>query len=55
MATVATIVTKPFDVMKTRLMNVKPGEYNSIAHCAEELEKNGIMEFYKIFFYEILN
>ena len=24
----ATIVTQPFDVMKTRLMNAKPGEYN---------------------------
>lgn len=26
--TVATVMTQPFDVMKTRMMNAKPGEYS---------------------------
>ena len=47
--TVATIVTQPFDVMKTRLMNAKPGEYNSVLHCARDIAKNGLGGFYKGF------
>ena len=47
--TVATIVTQPFDVMKTRLMDAKPGEYNSVLHCARGVAKNGIAGFYKGF------
>lgn len=30
----ATTMTQPLDVMKTRMMNARPGEYKSIAHCA---------------------
>jgi len=47
--TVATIVTQPFDVMKTRLMNAKPGEYKSVMHCAKVLGQDGFMGFYKGF------
>jgi len=48
--TVATIMTQPFDVMKTRLMNAKPGEYNGIFDCARVLAKDGIFQgFYRGF------
>ncbi|XP_057311453.1 mitochondrial dicarboxylate carrier-like isoform X2 [Hydractinia symbiolongicarpus] len=47
--TVATIMTQPFDVMKTRLMNAKPGEYQSVLHCARDLGSSGILGFYKGF------
>lgn len=47
--TVATIITQPFDVMKTRLMNAKPGEYDTVIACARELAKSGPMGFYKGF------
>lgn len=33
--TVATLMTQPFDVMKTRMMNAKPGEYS--VSCQTEL------------------
>lgn len=48
--TVATIVTQPFDVMKTRLMNAKPGQYPSVLHCARDVvASNGMGGFYKGF------
>ncbi|XP_070580831.1 mitochondrial dicarboxylate carrier-like [Ptychodera flava] len=47
--TIATAMTQPFDVMKTRMMNAKPGEYRSIAHCAWETAKLGPLGFYKGF------
>jgi len=48
--TVATVLTQPFDVMKTRLMNAKPGEYNGVKDCAGHLFKvGGVGAFYKGF------
>ncbi|KAL3188782.1 hypothetical protein MRX96_022280 [Rhipicephalus microplus] len=46
-AGIATTLTQPLDVMKTRMMNAKPGEYRSILHCALETKKFGIMAFFK--------
>lgn len=48
--TVATIVTQPFDVMKTILMNAKPGQYSSVLHCARDVvANNGMAGFYRGF------
>ncbi|XP_077980282.1 mitochondrial dicarboxylate carrier-like [Glandiceps talaboti] len=47
--TIATAMTQPFDVLKTRLMNAKPGEYKSILHCVWETAKLGPLGFYKGF------
>merc|ERR1719228_2029702 len=47
--TVATILTQPFDVMKTRLMNATPGQYASVLDCARDLFTVGPMGFYKGF------
>lgn len=47
--TVATILTQPFDVMKTRLMNAQPGQYKSVVSCAWDVGKVGPMGFYKGF------
>lgn len=47
--TFATIFTQPADVMKTRLMNAKVGEYKSILHCAKDILKDGPLGFYKGF------
>ena len=30
----ATVITMPLDVLKTRLMNAKPGEYKGVLDCA---------------------
>lgn len=46
-AGIATTLTQPLDVMKTRMMNAKPGEYRSILHCALETKKLGVMAFFK--------
>ena len=48
--TVATMLTQPFDVMKTRLMNAAPGEYAGILDCARKLvTSGGPQAFYKGF------
>ncbi|XP_002740921.1 mitochondrial dicarboxylate carrier-like [Saccoglossus kowalevskii] len=47
--TLATAITQPFDVIKTRLMNAKPGEFRSIGHCIMVTAKLGPMAFYKGF------
>lgn len=48
--TVATVMTQPFDVMKTRMMNAKPGEYSGVMDCARVLAKDGILGgFYRGF------
>jgi solute carrier family 25 (mitochondrial dicarboxylate transporter), member 10 len=36
---VATVITMPLDVLKTRLMNAKPGEYSGILHCVRDIAK----------------
>lgn len=44
---IATTLTQPLDVLKTRMMNAKPGEYKSIAHCVMYTAKLGPLAFYK--------
>lgn len=46
---VATLITMPLDVLKTRLMNAKPGEYTGIMHCARDILKVGPSGFFKGF------
>ncbi len=47
---VATVVGSPVDVLKTRLMSAKPGEYNGAIDCIVKTAKNeGIAGFYKGF------
>lgn len=47
--TIATFLTMPLDVMKTRMMNAPPGTYSSIMACAVDIAKNGPMGFFKGF------
>ncbi|XP_065066193.1 mitochondrial dicarboxylate carrier-like [Rhopilema esculentum] len=47
--TIATMVTQPFDVLKTRLMNAAPGQYKSVLACVTETAKVGPIGFYKGF------
>ena len=46
---IATVITMPFDVLKTRLMNAKPGEYSGIIDCARGVLKVGPSGFFKGF------
>jgi dicarboxylate transporter 10 len=48
-AITATLITMPIDVLKTRLMNAKPGEYSGIIHCAKDIAKLGPGGFFKGF------
>lgn len=48
-AGIATIITMPLDVLKTRMMNAKPGEYAGILDCAKDVLKNGPAGFFKGF------
>lgn len=48
-AIAATLITMPMDVLKTRLMNAKPGEYSGILHCAQDIAKFGPRGFFKGF------
>ena len=45
----ATVVGSPVDVLKTRIMNAKPGEYNGVIDCVVKTFKEGPMAFYKGF------
>ena len=47
--TVATILTQPFDVLKTRAMNAKPGDFKSPLELITTTAKQGPMTFYKGF------
>ncbi|XP_064598941.1 mitochondrial dicarboxylate carrier-like [Liolophura sinensis] len=47
--TIATFLTQPLDVMKTRMMNAKPGEYSNLFSCAKDIAKNGPLGFVKGF------
>ncbi|XP_069125174.1 mitochondrial dicarboxylate carrier-like [Argopecten irradians] len=47
--TLATFLTMPLDVMKTRMMNAPPGTYSGLAACALDIGKNGPMGFFKGF------
>lgn len=46
-AVVATALTQPVDVMKTRLQNAKPGEFSSLAQCFWYTAKTGPLGFFK--------
>lgn len=46
---IATGMTQPADVLKTRIMNAKPGEFRSIWHCVMETGKVGPLGFFKGF------
>lgn len=45
---VATTLTQPLDVLKTRMMNAAPNEYRSILHCVSVIMKqHGLLGFFK--------
>ncbi|CAH1129042.1 unnamed protein product [Ceutorhynchus assimilis] len=44
---IATVLTQPVDVIKTRLMNSKPGEYPTVLHCIKFTALLGPLAFYK--------
>ncbi|GAB6025881.1 hypothetical protein CHUAL_011856 [Chamberlinius hualienensis] len=44
---VATTLTQPLDVLKTRMMNAKPGEYRSVWHCVKVTAQLGPLGFFK--------
>jgi dicarboxylate transporter 10 len=46
---VATFITMPVDVMKTRLMSAPPGTYRGLGDCAKDIAKSGPMGFFKGF------
>ncbi|CAH8585672.1 unnamed protein product [Schistosoma turkestanicum] len=46
-AGVATVITQPFDVMKTRLMNAPSGKYSGLMSCAADLLATGPLSFFK--------
>jgi dicarboxylate transporter 10 len=46
---IATIITMPLDVLKTRIMNAKPGQYSGVLDCARDIAKVGPSGFFKGF------
>lgn len=42
-------MTQPLDVLKTRMMNAKPGEYKSIFDAVIQTAKTGPLSFFKGF------
>ncbi|XP_067128100.1 mitochondrial dicarboxylate carrier [Centruroides vittatus] len=46
-ASIATTMTQPLDVLKTRMMNAKPGEYKSLLHCIAVTARLGPLGFFK--------
>ncbi|VDN18557.1 unnamed protein product [Gongylonema pulchrum] len=48
-ASIATVMTQPLDVMKTRMMNAKPGQFNGIMSCFVYTAKTGPLGFFKGF------
>ncbi|KAJ6220883.1 hypothetical protein RDWZM_006695 [Blomia tropicalis] len=45
---VATTLTQPLDVLKTRLMNAGQNQYRSVGHCIGELyQQSGVIGFFK--------
>jgi len=46
---IATAMTQPADVMKTRMMNAKKGEYRGVIHCIAVTFKQGPLSFFKGF------
>ena len=46
---IATLITMPADVVKTLLMNAKPGELNGISHTVKEVLKHDKLGLFKGF------
>jgi dicarboxylate transporter 10 len=46
---VATLLTMPLDVMKTRMMNAPQGTYNSLIDCFKDIVKVGPSGLFKGF------
>lgn len=46
---VATLITMPLDVMKTRMMNAPPGTYSNLLACAKDIASAGPIGFFKGF------
>ena len=46
---IATMITMPLDVLKTRIMNAKPGQYSGALDCARDIAKIGPSGFFKGF------
>lgn len=46
---VACVVGSPVDVLKTRIMNAKPGQYSGVGDCVLQTFKEGPLAFYKGF------
>lgn len=44
---IATTMTQPLDVLKTRAMNAKPGEFNGLLDIVKYTAKLGPMGFFK--------
>ncbi|GIY16005.1 mitochondrial dicarboxylate carrier [Caerostris extrusa] len=44
---IATTLTQPLDVLKTRMMNAKPGEYKNVWHCITITARLGPLGFFK--------
>ena len=42
----ATIIGSPLDVLKTRIMNAKPGQYSGVMDCVVKTFKEGPLTFY---------
>jgi solute carrier family 25 (mitochondrial dicarboxylate transporter), member 10 len=49
-ASIATMMTQPMDVLKTRMMNASPGQFKGIADCFLYTAKLGPAGFFKGFF-----
>lgn len=45
----ASVVGSPVDVLKTRIMNAKPGQYSGVIDCFVKTLKEGPLAFYKGF------
>lgn len=45
----ATALTQPLDVLKTRMMNARPGEFTGVMHAVRVTAQLGPMGFYKGF------
>jgi len=48
-ASCATVLTQPMDVLKTRMMNAKPGQFKGILDCCVYTAKLGPLGFFKGF------
>uniref|UniRef100_A0A7E4VM56 Mitochondrial dicarboxylate carrier n=1 Tax=Panagrellus redivivus TaxID=6233 RepID=A0A7E4VM56_PANRE len=48
-ASIATLLTQPLDVLKTRMMNAPPGTYKGVGDCAMVVAKLGPSGFFKGF------